>query len=214
MNLTAWLIGDSAEGILNDLTAPDGYPPAHIWVPLDLTHQYATAQLPKYRSAWASRTSGGEDWVDFAVPAETIAEVVGRNALANPRTVTLGRALASNVQDRDGTVMAKVPKYFSTVTTEWTFDPVGQHPLITKRGREVTWTPAGQLDLKASLGEPKRGPDLIIDDTGPRLIRRHVGKYYNVSGLKEASAVMTAIRRLTPDTPIRCAWCATDQGDM
>ena len=126
MNLTAWLIGDKAESILNDLTAPDGYPPAQIWIPLDRTLHYATKQLPRYRSAWAHRTTGTEQWVDFAAAADTIAEAVGPHALANPRSITLGKALLSNVQTRDGILMAKVPRYFSTVATDWTFDQVGQ----------------------------------------------------------------------------------------
>ena len=128
MNLTAWLIGDKAESILNDLTAPDGYPPAQIWIPLDRTLHYATKQLPRYRSAWAHRTTGTEQWVDFAAAADTIAEAVGPHALANPRSITLGKALLSNVQTRDGILMAKVPRYFSTVATDWTFDQVGQDP--------------------------------------------------------------------------------------
>ena len=48
--------------------------------------------------------------------------------------------------------------------------------------------------MKATLGDPKRGPDLIIDDNGPRLLRRQARAYYNVSGMKDASSVMTAIR--------------------
>ena len=208
MNLTAWLIGDKAESILNELTAPDGYPPAEIWVPLDRTMEYATKALPKYRSAWAHRTTNDEEWVDFAAAADTIIEAVGPHALANPRSVTIGKALLSNVQTRDGILMAKVPPYFSTVATEWTFDQVGQHPLISRSGRETAWTPIGRLDMKATLGNPKRGPDLIIDDNGPRMLRRHTRTYFNVSGMKEASSVMTAIRKLPPDTAIRSAWCA------
>jgi hypothetical protein len=104
--------------------------------------------------------------------------------------------------------MVKVPPYFSTVATQWTHQQVGQDPLITRRGKETTCTTVGELDLKASFRRDNSQPDLIIDHRGPRLLRRGKGRYYNVSGWKDASRVMTEIRQLPPATPIRCAWCA------
>lgn len=208
MHLTAWLIGEDAENTLNDLTAPDGYPPAEVWVPLEASFATPSRQLLKYRSAWAYRTACGEQWVDFAMAADTILDAVGPRALANPRSLTHGTALRSNVQERDGVLMVKVPRYFSTVATQWTVEQVGQDPLITQRGRETTWTTVGQLDLKATLGDRERVPGLVIDQNGPRLLRRKQNKYYNVSGMKDAQTIKTAIRKMPPDTPILCAWCA------
>lgn len=208
MHLTAWLIGDDTEGILDDLTAPDGYPRAQIWVPLDSTTNTTSPQLRRYRSAWAHRTTDGEQWVDFAVPADTIVEHIGARALAHPKSLTYGKALLSDVDTRDGVLMAKVPRYFSTVATQWTHQQVGQDPLITRRGKETMCTTVGELDLKASFRRHSSEPDLVIDHRGPRQLRPGKGRYYNVSGWKDASRVMTEIRQLPAHTPIRCAWCA------
>ncbi|MBK6764722.1 MAG: hypothetical protein IPG68_16300 [Micrococcales bacterium] len=48
MHLTAWLIGDDSQSILDDLTAPDGDPRAQIWVPLDSTTNTTSPQLRRY----------------------------------------------------------------------------------------------------------------------------------------------------------------------
>jgi hypothetical protein len=208
MHLTAWLIGDDTESILDDLTASNGYPRAQIWLPLDSTTHTTSPQLRRYRSAWAHRTTDGEQWVDFAVPADTILETIGARALAFPKSLTYGKALLSDVQTRDGVLMAKVPRFFSAVATQWTFEQVGQDPLITRRGQETTWTTVGEIDLKASFRKNSSEPDLVIDHRGPRLLRREQGRYYNVSGWTQASRVITEIRQLPPATPIRCAWCA------
>jgi hypothetical protein len=208
MHLTAWLVGDDTERILDDLTAPDGYPRAQVWVPLDTTTGTASPQLRKYRSAWAHRTTDGVQWVDFAVPADTILEAVGAQALARPKTMTHGRALRSDVRTRDDVLMAKVPRFFSTVATQWTFEQVGQDPLITRRGRETTTTTIGNLDLEASFRRDGGEPDLVIDHRGPLLFQRGRDRYYNVSGWKNTRRVLAEIRELPSDTPIRCAWCA------
>jgi hypothetical protein len=208
MSLTAWLIGDDTQSILDDLTAPDGYPRAQIWVPLDSRTNTTSPQLHRYRSAWAHRTTDGEQWVDFAVPADTILETIGARALAHPKSLTYGTALSSDVRTRDGVLMVKVPRYFSTVATQWTYQQVGQDPLITRRGKETTCTTVGELDLKNSFRRNNSQPDLIIDHRGPRQLSRGNGRYYNVSGWKGTSRVMTEIRQLPPATPIRCAWCA------
>ncbi|HPJ19637.1 MAG TPA: hypothetical protein PK635_11005 [Actinomycetota bacterium] len=208
MPLTAWLIGDDTESILDDLTASGGHPRAQIWIPLESTTHTSSPQLRRYRSAWAHRTIDGEQWVDFALPADTILETIGAQALAHPKALTYGKALSSDVQTRDGALMAKVPRYFSTLATQWTLEQVGQDPLITRSGRETTCTTVGELDLKSSFRKGRGEPDLVIDHRGPRLLRRDKGRYYNVSGWKEPSRVMTEIRQLPPATPIRCAWCA------
>ena len=208
MHLTAWLIGDDSQSILDDLTAPNGYPRAQIWVPLDSTTNTTSPQLRRYRSAWAHRTTEGEQWVDFAVPADTILATIGAQALAHPKSLTHGKALLSDVQTRDGVLMAKVPRYFSTVATQWTFEQVGQDPLITRRGKETTCTTVGELDLKTSFRRDNSEPQLVIDHRGPRLLQRDRGRYYNVSGWQDANRVMTEIRQLPSATPILCAWCA------
>ena len=84
----------------------------------------------------------------------------------------------------------------------------GQDPLITRRGKETTSTTIGQLNLKASFRRDSGEPDLVIDHRGPRLLRRTQGRYYNVSGTKQTSRLMTELRQLPPETPIHCAWCA------
>lgn len=208
MHLTAWLIGDDTESILDDLTAPNGYPPAQTWVPLDSTTNTTSPQLRRYRSAWAHRATDDEQWVDFAVPADTIRDTVGAQALAHPKSLTYGTALQSDVTTRDGVLMAKVPRFFATIATQWTLEQVGQDPLITRRGQETTSTTIGQLDLKASFRRDSSEPDLVIDHRGPRLLRRTQGRYYNVSGTKQTSRLMTELRQLPPETPIHCAWCA------
>lgn len=109
MSLAAWLIGDDTQSILDDLTVPEGYPPAQIWVPLDSTIQTTSPQSRRYRSAWAHRTTDGEQSVGFAVPADTILETIGERALAHPESLTCGMALSSDVRTRDGVLMAKVP---------------------------------------------------------------------------------------------------------
>ena len=207
MNLTAWLIGDDTESILDDLTAPNGHPPAQIWVPLDATTETGS-RLGRYRSAWAERTTDGEQWVDFAVPADTILEAVGAQALAHPKSVTYGSALLSDVQTRDGVLMAKVPRFFSTVATEWTLEQVGQDPLLTKLGKETTSTTVGELNLKGSFRKATGEPGLVSDHRGPQLFQRDQHRYYNVSGYTSTSRILTGIRQLPPETPIRCAWCA------
>ena len=206
MSLTAWLIGDDTESILDDLTAPEGYPRAQLWVPLDPTTH--PTGLPKHRSAWVQRTTDGEQWVDFALPADTILESIGQQALAHPKALTYGTALQSDVQTRDGVLMVRVPRYFSTVGSQWTLDQNGQDPLITRRGRETTCTTIGELDLKASCRQDATEPDLVIDERGPRRLRRDKGRYYNVSSWVLANRVMNEIRKLPPGTTIRCAWCA------
>jgi hypothetical protein len=165
-------------------------------------------RLPNCRSAWAHRTAAGEQWVDFALPPHAILQAIGGQALAHPKSLTYGTALLSDVQTRDGVLTAKVPRYFSTIATQWTFEHVGQDPLITRRGTETTASTIGELDLKSSFRKDRSQPDLIIDHGGPRLLQQGTGRYYNVSGLKLASKVMAEIRQLPPDTGIRCAWCA------
>lgn len=208
MNLTAWLIGQNAESILDDLTAPDGRPPAHIWVPLDSGSNTKPAQLARYQSAWAQRVADDEQWVDFAVPADTILEFLGPQALARPKSLTHSTALLSDVQTRDGVRMVKVPRYFSTVTTQWTLEQVGQDPLITRHGQETMRTTLGELNLKGSFRRGESQPGLVIDDRGPRMLAGDKGRYYNVSGWTESNRLLTEIRKISPDTPIRCAWCA------
>ena len=207
MHLTAWLIGDDALSILDDLTAPDGYPRAQIWVPLDSTVRTKTAQLRRYRSAWAHRTTDGVEWVDFAVPADTIVEAIGEQALDHPKSLTHGTALLSDVQTREGVLMVKVPRYFGTVATQWTVEQVGQDPLITRRGRETTCATIGELDLKRSFRREGGEADLVIDHRGPRMLRSDRRRYYNVSGSRDAGRVLSEIRQLPADTPVRCAWC-------
>lgn len=207
MHLTAWLIGHDAEAIFENLIAHNGYPKAQVWVPLESTKEYAT-QMARYQSAWATRTTNGEQWIDFALPADVIKDAVGPDALAHPRTLTHGTALAKDVESRDGELMVMVPRYFSTVATQWSQQPVGQRPLVTKTGRETMWATLGQLDLKASFRRETNPPDLVVDEHGPRRRKANEDRYYNVSGLKEAGTVMTAIRKLPPDTPIRSVWCA------
>lgn len=146
--------------------------------------------------------------MDFAVPADTILEAVGARALAHPKSLTYGTALSSDVQTRDGVLMAKVPRYFSTVAAQWTHQQVGQDPLITRSGRETTRTTIGQLDLPASFRKDSGEPGLVIDHRGPRLLQRDKGRYYNVASWVLTSRVVNEIGKLPPDTPIRCAWCA------
>lgn len=208
MNLTAWLIGEDAESILNDLTAPGGRPRAEVWVPLDSTVETGP-RLGRYQSAWAERTNDGEQWVDFALPADTILEAVGAQALAHPKSLTYGTALRSDVQTRDGVIMAKVPRFYFTVAVEWTLEQVGQDPLITKTGQETTSTTVADLNLKSSFRQDSGEPGLVIDERGPRLFQPDQCRYYNVSGFTSISRVLTEIRQLPPETPIRCAWCAT-----
>ena len=69
--------------------------------------------------------------MDFALPADTILETIGAQAVAHPKALTYG-TLSSDVQTRDGALMAKVPRYFSTLATQWTLEQVGQDPLITR----------------------------------------------------------------------------------
>lgn len=208
MSLTAWLIGDDTESILDDLTAPNGYPNAQTWVPLNATMPTTSSRLPNCQAAWVHRTTDGEQWVDFAIPADVIQESLGAQALAFPKSLTYGSALASNVQTREGAFMARVPAYFSTVAAHWTVDQVGQDPLITRRGKETTCTTIGELDLKSSFRQNSSEPDLVIDHRGPRRLQRGKSRYYNVSGWKSAAKVMTEIRQLPTTTTIRCAWCA------
>ena len=208
MSLTAWLIGDDTESILDDLTAPGGYPKAQTWVPLDETTPTTPLRLPNWQAAWVHRTGDGEQWVDFAVPAEVIQASLGAHALAFPKSLTYGTALTSDVRIREGALMARVPAYFSTVAAQWTLEHVGQDPLITRRGKETTCTTIGELDLKASFRQNSSEPDLVIDHRGPRRLQRGKSRYYNVSGWKSAAKVMTEIRQLPPTTTIRCAWCA------
>lgn len=208
MTLTAWLIGDDTQSILDDLTAPGGYPRAHVWIPVDSTIQTSSPQLRRYQSAWAHRTTDTEQWVEIAVPADVILEAVGAWALAHPKSLSYSRALLSDVQTRDGALAARVPRYFRTIASQWTVEQVGQDPLITRRGRETTCATIGELDLKASFRRDQSQPDLVIDHRGPRLLKRSTGRYCNVSGWTNPSRIMTELRQLPPDTPIRSAWCA------
>jgi hypothetical protein len=60
MQLTAWLIGDGTESILDEVT--DGHPPAQVWVPLEASDVDLEPSLRRFRSAWAHRTTDGEQW--------------------------------------------------------------------------------------------------------------------------------------------------------
>src|SRR5690606_39715657 len=122
-----------------------------LWVPLGPTTH--PTSLPKLRSAWVQRTTDGEQWVDFALPADTILESIGPQALAHPKALTYGTALQSDVQTRDGVLMVRVPRYFSTVGSQWTLDQNGQDPLITRRGRETTCTTIGELRSEEHTSE-------------------------------------------------------------
>ncbi|MCU0298173.1 MAG: hypothetical protein MUF33_06600 [Candidatus Nanopelagicales bacterium] len=204
MHRTAWLIGDVADSILDSLTAPAGYPPAEIWVPLESTAAAHPHRMPRYRSAWAFRTRGGEQWLEFALPADTIMEAVGPHALAYPGTLTHTKALASHTKTREGVFMAKVPRYFTTVATSWASSE--SQPLRLKGKREAAAATLGDLDLRNYTGHNHEiKPSLLIGPDGPLLLTRvHPNpRFYNVSCFLSAGRVLSALRKLPPETSIR-----------
>lgn len=208
MYLTAWLIGDEAESILNDLMEPDGYPPAVTWVPLESAAPSPGTQMPQYRSAWGVRMTDGAQWIDYAIPPDTVAAYVGPQALVHPKTLATGRALVSNVELHQGEFMVKVPRYFGTFGTHWTYEQVGRNPLVTRAGEDTSITSMGALDLDKSFRAFGDEPPLLIDANGPQLFAWRRDTYYNASTSRSAREVLNDLTQLATDTPIRCAWCA------
>lgn len=203
---TAWLIGDVPQTLLDDLTARDGYPPAEVWVPIDSIARNNRNQRPKYRSAWAYRTTDNRQWLDVALPAETIIEVIGPQALAHPKTLTQIAVLATNTETRDGVLTAKVPPYFTTVATSWTLTQGDQKPLALKRRAQAFTATVGDLDFRkySSYNTRENAPHLFIGPDGPLLLTDHdwgSARYYNVSGSKEASRVSLLSRSSRPRPP-------------
>lgn len=212
---TAWLIGDHTDTVLNDLTAPDGYPPADIWISLDATAPNARHRMPRYRSAWAYRTTDGEEWLDFAIPADTIVSEIGPHALAHPKSLTQGKALVSNTQTRDGVLMVRVPRYFTTVATSWTYAEGTQKPLLLRHGGETFASTLGEMDLRRYTDYSNDGPDLIITESGPSLLSRRRAyqvTYYTVAGTRNFSRVISTLRKLPLDTPIHSVEYTAQEG--
>lgn len=208
MFLTAWLIGDGSESVLDGLTAEGGYPTAEVWVSLDSIRAGHVSRLPTHRSAWATRTANGQEWVDFAIPAQTVIHDVGRHALIDPGTLAYGCALATNIEERDGALMVKVPRYFTTVGTAWTYQPLGPESLITMCGQPRVWTTVKHLNVRASMS---RHPDLLIEACGPRRLSprsesHRPDYYYNAAGRTPQSSIERELGLLHPNTVIRCAW--------
>lgn len=201
MQQTAWLIGDDAEAIMNDLTAPNGYPPAQVWVPLDVTLAGHASRLPTFRSAWGTRTIAGEEWVDFEIPGATIAEAVGPEALVDPKTLAHGRALASNMRERDGILMVKVPRLFASVCTQWSYLTPGDiTPSADEEARE--WTVASLSAVH--MWQPQM-PSLIIMGSVARRANDTGFDYFNAGGRTTQWALKQQLRELAPMTLIRRA---------
>lgn len=208
MYLTAWLIGDDAEEHMNALTAPSGEPPAEKWLPLETQRHCTPGGLGEFRSAYAFRTGpGGQPWVDFAVPPEVVANALGPHALAPPRTLAQSGAPRTDLEKRAGIWMVKVPRFFSTFTTAWTFEMVGRDPLITRSGELTHSTTVSELAIEDSLRLFSAEPALLVDSAGPRLHTRRAHGYYNVGGTTRMDDVMNQIAGLPGDTTVTCIWC-------
>ena len=206
MYLNAWLIRNDNEHVLDDLTAPDGRSRAMVWIPLKVTHESKTEVLPEFRSAFGYRHHDGEEWVDFAMPPQVVREWLGPQAIVHPKCLALGKASGSNVRTNDGIVEVKVPRYFDTLGSAWTFEPVGRDPLVTRSGEETNQTTVCDLDIDASFRHFMAEPVAIIDSSGPRVFARRRDSYYNVGEMTRSSTVLESIAQRSPDTVVRCVW--------
>ncbi len=208
MYLTAWLIGDDAEDHMKALTAPKDQPPAEKWLPLEAHRESKGGDLDEFRSAYAFRTGPGEQrWVDFAVPPEAVANALGPQALAPPRTLALSSAPCTALEKRAGIWMAKVPRFFDTFTSAWTYEMVGRDPLITRGGAQTNRTTVSELAIKESFRLYGGEPTLLVTSAGPRLHAWRKHGYYNVGGLTLTEDVMDEIAGLPGDTTVSCIWC-------
>lgn len=204
---TAWIIGNVDDRVLEDLTAPDGYPPAQIWIPLESAAPTQRGRMPRYHSAWGYRTTDSEEWIDFAIPADTILEAIGPHALAFPKSLTQTAALASDVATRDGVLMVRAPRFFTTVATGWQFGEGEHKPLALKKMRQAFEGTLAELDLSHYTDHyygDRDEPELIVTEDGPLLLSStHRATYYTVERLSSLSRVKTALRKLPPETVIR-----------
>lgn len=208
MYLTAWLIGDDAEEHMKALTAPKDQPPAEKWLPLESQRVAGRGDLDEFRSAYAFRTGpGGEQWVDFAVPPAVVANALGPQALAPPRTLAQSSAPCTALEKRAGIWMVKVPRFFRTFTTAWTREMVGRDPLITRSGERTNRTTIGELATKDSFRLYGSEPALLVNSEGPRLHAWRKHGYYNVGGLIRTEEAMDEIAALPADTVVTCIWC-------
>lgn len=206
MYLNAWLIGDDSEHMLDDLIAPDARPRAKVWDPLNTSVESGPEDLPEFRSAFGYRYCDGQEWIDFAMAPRVVREWLGPQAMVHPKCLAVGKALCSNVQSHDGVIKVKVPRYFDTLGSAWTFEPVGRDPLVTLSGEETNETTVGNLDVERSFRRFMSEPVAIIDTFGPRLFSRRRDSYYNVDGMTEYSAVLESITQRSPNTVVRCVW--------
>ena len=78
--------------------------------------------------------------MDFAVPPEVVANALGSQALAPPRTLALSSAPCTALEKRAGHWRVKVPRFFDTFTRAWTYEMAGRDPLITRSGAQTNRT--------------------------------------------------------------------------
>lgn len=156
--------------LMTSLIHEYGYPPADVWLPLDVTG-------PAARSGWQTVTPYPEDaarpwpfkeenWVHCAWPTSFLREQLGPCAILNDAAINQRGVEHFNVQQRGGRWCAQVPRFFDTIGDHWSLQThPDRYALVTTSGRICSSTTVGELDLAATL--VKAGPCLIVGPDGP-----------------------------------------------
>ncbi len=204
----AWLFGEQAIDHMDAMTAPDGYPRAEVWLPLDVSGT-SDDGLVRWQSAWAQcPPANGEVWIEFGLPTHVITERLGPHALTSVFGMERTKALRSDVRKRHGEWMVKVPRFFKTVTEYWTSDPQDRAPLTTADGQSSTHTTVGELDVEASLDRYRDEPELLVGPEGPVLFGPLDYRYRSTMDWhRRLDSALDRLLQLPATTPVTAAWC-------
>jgi hypothetical protein len=204
----AWLFGERAIDHMDAMTAPDGYPRAEAWLPLDVVGTFDDG-LKQWRSAWVQcPPENGEVWIEFGLPTPLITEYLGPRALISDFGMGHGKALRSNVRKREGTWMVKVPRFFETVTKFWTTEPQDDALLSTTNGQKTAATTVGTLDVEVSRDRFRNEPELIVGPDGPMVFGPLDYRYRStLDWEKRLDAALHSLLQMPSTTPVTAAWC-------
>lgn len=204
----AWLFGEQAIDHMDAMTAPDGYPRAEAWLPLDVIGTSGDG-LAQWQSAWVQcPPDRGKVWIEFGLPTHLITEYLGPRALISDFGMGYARALRSDVQKRDGQWMVKVPRFFDTVTEFWTTEPQDDALLTTTDGHKAAGTTVGALDVELSRNRFRNEPELIVGPDGPVVFGPLDYRYRStLDWEKRLDSALDTLLQMPSTTPVTTAWC-------